>query len=333
MKRGLYSRYLTPEEIIEINNLAGPILVLGASGFIGANIFFTLSQHRDDVFGCSRNITSNWRYKEYYAWRRLIDADITKFNKLNDLIKDIKPRTVFNLSSYGGHSHQTDIEKIHRVNYLGTLNIIKSLPGLKSVLVQAGSSSEYGLNNKAPRENDQLEPNSDYGVSKIGASYLIRYYGKIMHPPAMHLRLYSIYGPWQERRTLMPVLISNCLENKWPNLVHRDTSHDFVYVDDCVNAFIKSALSLHQGKNTGESVNIATGVKTTIGDLVNTVKKIINVTAEPEYGSMSDRIQDSQNWYGNPELANKILNWHSRTSLEEGIRLLIDWEKKFKKTA
>lgn len=329
----LYSKNLTTEEISEINKLAGPILIFGASGFIGTNLFLTLSQCRDDIFGCSRNAKNGWRCARDKQ-RSLIDVDLTEYKKLSDLILEIEPGTVFNLSSYGGHSHQTDIDKIHRVNYTGTLNLIRALSDIDcDAFIQAGSSSEYGLNDTAPNENSTLEPNSDYAVSKIGASYLVRYYGKVTGFPAMHLRLYSIYGPWQERQTLMPILISKCLENKWPNLVDRNISHDFVYVDDCVNAFIKAALNLHNKENFGESINIATGIGTTTEDLANTMKRILNIASEPTFGSMANRKWDIPKWYGNPELANKILNWHSRTSLEEGIRLLIDWEKEFKKTA
>lgn len=329
MENSLYSRNLIPEEIAEIDKLAGPILIFGASGFIGANLFFTLNQYRSDVYGCSRNITKNWRYGNYSS-KNLINSDITEYKKLRDLINELKPKTVFNLSSYGGHSHQTDIDKIHEVNYIGTSNIIRALSGVGcNAFVQAGSSSEYGFNSEAPGEDSELEPNSDYAVSKIGASYLVKYYGKAANFPAIHLRLYSIYGPWQERQTLMPVLISKCLDKKWPSLVDRNMSHDFVYIDDCLNAFVKAALNLYEGRNWGKSINIATGVRTTTEDLANTMKKILNVDTEPKFGSLSNREWDMPDWYGNPELALKLLGWRHRTSLQEGLRLIAKWEQEF----
>lgn len=321
-------------EPAEIKELSGPILIFGASGFIGANLFFKLSRHRSDVYGCSRNTTNNWRFKNYDL-KNLIDSDITEFNSLVSLISRIKPRTIFNLSSYGGHSHQTDTRKIHEVNYLGTSNLVKILSSLGCcrAFVQAGSSSEYGLNCTAPSEDADLHPNSDYGVAKIGASYLVKYYGEELGLPATHLRLYSIYGPWQERQTLMPILISKCLENTWPSLVDENMSHDFVYVDDCINAFIKAALRLHNGENFGKSINVATGVKTTTEDLVKTVRKIINIDSNPEFGSWLNRDRDMPNWYGNPELAFELLGWRYKIPLEDGLRYVFEWEKEFKKTA
>ncbi|MDP3697321.1 MAG: NAD-dependent epimerase/dehydratase family protein, partial [Candidatus Taylorbacteria bacterium] len=173
----LYSKNLTTQEISEIHKLAGPILIFGASGFIGTNLFLTLSQCRDDIFGCSRNIKSNQKYAGC-SQRSLINIDVTEYKNLSDLILEIRPKTVFNLSSYGGHSHQTDIDKIHRVNYIGTSNLIRALSDIDcGAFIQTGSSSEYGLNGTAPDENSELEPNSDYAVSKIGASYLVKYHG------------------------------------------------------------------------------------------------------------------------------------------------------------
>src|SRR3989344_244722 len=333
MRDTLYSDNWSPTEVIEAKKLIGPILILGASGFIGAKLFFSLSQHRDDVLGCSRDIKNNWRFKNS-PHKNLENIDITDPEKLRTLVKMLKPKTIFNLTAYGGHSYQTDAQQIHLVNYTGTLNILRVLPDIDCrAFVQAGSSSEYGLNSAAPLEDDELRPNSDYAVSKIGASYLVKYYGQVAGLPTVHLRLYSIYGPWEDRRRLMPILVSSCLNGQWPKLVERDVSHDFVYVDDCTNAFVKAALYLYGKQNFGESVNIATGLKTTMEDLAEKAKIIFDITHNPQFGSIENKKWDIKNWYGNPELAHKILRWQHHTSLEDGLRLLANWEKEFKKTA
>ena len=329
----LYSSNWNEAEVAGSKRLIGPILILGASGFIGANLFFNLSRHRDDVFGCSKNIDTNWRFR-YYNWRNLEKVDITSQREVDQLFQRVQPKTIFNLSSYGGHAHQNDIGQIQKVNYIGTSNILESLRYIDfCAFVQAGSSSEYGLNSAGPKEDDELAPNSVYAVSKIGAYYLMKYYSQVFSFPAIHLRLYSIYGPWQERKTLMPVMISHCLENQWPPLVASDASHDFVYVDDCAYAFVKAAIALYEKKGFGKAVNIATGTRTTTKNLVEKFKEIFNVTPIPIFDSMSNRERDLINWYGNPELARELLGWHYYTSLENGLGLVSEWEQQFKKTA
>lgn len=231
------------------------------------------------------------------------------------------------MSAYGAYSRQTDTEKIHQTNYIGTLNLIRALMDTGcSAFVQAGTSSEYGLNCAGPDENAILSPNSDYAVSKASASYLIKYYGTILNFPCVNLRLYSVYGPWEERDRLIPTLISNGLQGKYPNLVNKDISRDFIYIDDCNNAFVKAALVACK-TNPGISINIASGEKTTLEDVAKTAQKIFGIQDEPVFGSMANRKWDLVNWYGKPNLAEKIIGWKAKTSFEEGLKLNVEWEK------
>lgn len=326
MKNDLYSHIWDEKEIEEAKNLVGPILIVGASGFIGSKLFFSLSKYRDDVFACSRNAKQSWRLSGAKS-SQLINLDILHYDNLKNTINRLKPQTVFNLSAYGAYSRQTDTEKIHQTNYIGTLNLIRALMDTGcNAFVQAGTSSEYGLNCSAPDETDILSPNSDYAVSKAGASYLIKYYGTILNFPCVNLRLYSVYGPWEERDRLIPTLIFNGLQGKYPNLVNKDISRDFVYIDDCTNAFVKAALTACK-TNPGVSMNIASGTKTTLEEVALAAQKIFNIPNEPVFGSMANRKWDLIDWYGKPDLAEKIMGWKYKTNFKEGLRLNVEWEK------
>jgi nucleoside-diphosphate-sugar epimerase len=176
-------------------SLQGPILIVGGSGFIGAKLFYSLLNLRNDVYAASRSISSSWRFLKLPDNARphnLVNLDIANEKSVSEVFQKIKPRTVFNLSAYGAYERQDDAELIHQVNYIGTLNIIRALQNWGcDAFVQAGSSSEYGLNCTAPDESSELLPNSDYAASKGAASLLIRFYGKIKNLPCVNLRLYS----------------------------------------------------------------------------------------------------------------------------------------------
>jgi nucleoside-diphosphate-sugar epimerase/glycosyltransferase involved in cell wall biosynthesis len=322
----LYSHNWGEDEIEEAKKLIGPILIVGASGFIGTKLFYSLSKYRDDVFACSKNIKQSWRLNTADS-SKLISLDVLDFENLKNTIERIKPQTVFNLSAYGSYSRQIDTDKIHQTNYIGTLNLIRALMDTGcNAFVQAGSSSEYGINCAGPDETGELIPNSDYAVSKVGASYLIKYYGKIQNFPCVNLRLYSIFGPWEERDRLIPNLIANGLQGRYPNLVDKSISRDFVYIDDCTNAFIKAALTACR-TNPGLSINIASEVKTTLEDVAKTSQKLFNIIIDPIFGSMTNRKWDLSDWYGKSTLAKKVLGWKYKTSFEEGLKLNIAWEK------
>lgn len=306
--------------------LKGPIFVIGASGFIGANLFYSLSALRDDVYAISRNPQKSWRLAGVDA-AKIINLDITDYSKVLDIVSEYRPATVFNLSAYGAYSRQTDSEKIHLTNYIGTLNILKSLSDVGcSAYVQAGTSSEYGLNCAGPNEKSELIPNSDYAVSKVSAGYLIKYYGRIHNLPAINMRLYSVYGPWEERDRLIPTLISHGLRGKFPYFTDKNISRDFVYVDDCTAAMVKTA-STACVTNPGESINIASGVKTTIEDIALLSKKMFDIPDAPVFGSMQNRKWDLTEWYGDPALAERLIGWKSKTSFAEGLMHTINWEK------
>ncbi len=308
--------------------LKGPIFIIGASGFIGANLFYSLKALRNDVFACSRNPQKSWRLTDVDT-RFLINLDITDSEKVHELINEYRPATIFNLSAYGAYSRQTDAEKIHQTNYIGTLNLIKALSDIGcDAFVQAGTSSEYGLNCTTPKETDELTPNSDYAVSKASSSYLVKYYGKIHKFPAVNLRLYSIYGPWEERDRLIPNLINLGLKGKYPQFTDKNISRDFVYIDDCTHAFVKAALTVCH-TDRGLSINIASGIKTTIEDVALTSQKVFSIKENPSFGEMQNRKWDLSEWFGDAALAYEKMGWKATVSFEYGLHKNAQWEREY----
>lgn len=310
----------------DARRLQGPIWVLGASGFIGANLFFSLSRLRPDVFAVARQVESSWRLL-HGPYPNRIALDITQPHQVAAAIKKYRPRTVFNLSAYGAYERQNAPDRIHEVNYAGTLNLIQAL--LESgcdAFVQAGTSSEYGLNCAGPVESGTLEPNSDYAVSKVASAYLLGYYGRFKGFPCTHLRLYSVYGPWEEHDRLIPTLVRLGLQGQYPPLVDPAISRDFLYVGDSTRAFVRAALTTCRS-HPGQAFNIATGTKTSLGEIAQLAKQLFKINAEPVFGSMPNRKWDLSNWYGNPLLAQAQLGWNPRLSLQEGLARTIIWEE------
>ena len=310
----------------EVQKLPGPIWVVGASGFVGAKLFFSIARIRSDVFAVSGLAESSWRLL-HSPYDNRITCDITRMQDVNATLRKHRPRTIFNLAAYGGYERQNAVAQIHKVNYLGTLNLVTALRDVGcEAFVQAGTSSEYGLNCAGPDESAPLEPNSDYAVSKVATSYLMSYYGRLENFPCTHLRMYSVYGPWEERDRLIPRLISLGLQRRYPPLVDPDISRDFIYVDDCTRAFVRAALTTCRSA-PGQIFNIATGSKTSLREIALLVRDLFSITEEPEFGSMPNRRWDLSNWFGDPRLAHEKLGWTHRHSLEHGLRLTAEWER------
>ena len=330
MKGSIYADQWNAETVKAVMNLQGPILVVGASGFIGARLFHSLIKHRKDVYGASKNIHQSWRMSRLPASvlkDSLHTLDVTHLAGVKHLFARLRPKTIFNLSAYGAYERQSDALRAHQVNYIGTLNLLMAAEEIGcAAFVHAGSSSEYGINCKGPSENDELVPNSDYAASKAATSALIKFYGRIKNFPVANLRLYSIYGPWEEHDRLIPKVVASGLQGEFPAFASAAISRDFVYVDDCTQAMVLAALRLVQ-KEPGISLNVASGVKTTLADIAALSKKIFGIKCEPGFGTMTNRKWDLTEWFGSPTLIEQKLNWRASTSLAIGLRLAAEWQK------
>jgi len=200
----------------KLKNLTGPVLVLGASGFIGANLLRRLLAVRSDVTGTvfSGDI---WRLDGVPS------ANIAFLNlqdpvSVRSVLHRVGPRTVFDCSSFGAYSFEQDYERVHATNYLSFIRLMEEVAGMElAAFVHAGSSSEYGLNSAAPIEDASLMPNSHYAVSKVAASAAIAYFGKVRCIPVTNLRLYSVYGPFEDSSRLIPALCEASLRGELLN--------------------------------------------------------------------------------------------------------------------
>lgn len=105
---------LLPEKIAR---LQGPIVVFGASGFIGANLFEQLFRVRTDVFALTHDATKAWRLKLLdVPAENIVHCDILSNNSVQDVFGKIKPKTIFNLAAYGAYSKQKNVGLTYETN-------------------------------------------------------------------------------------------------------------------------------------------------------------------------------------------------------------------------
>ncbi|HVZ35097.1 MAG TPA: NAD-dependent epimerase/dehydratase family protein, partial [Polyangiaceae bacterium] len=250
---------------------------------------------------------------------------------------DERPSVVINCAAYGAYSSQTDAERIYRINFHAVRHLLdaaRELPQLRA-FIQAGSSSEYGLNCSAPPEDGPTLPDSDYAVSKIAATAAVQFYALKHGVPAWALRLYSVYGPFEDFSRLMPRLLLAARENSFPPLVNPAISRDFIFVEDvcrAVAAIVQRATAGRGGDvreagalRPGEVYNIGTGVRTSLAELVALVRSVFGVASEPAWGSMPNRAWDHQEWYADPRKAERDFGWKASVSVRDGLIAMRRW--------
>jgi dolichol-phosphate mannosyltransferase len=306
-----------------IQALKGPILVTGASGFVGANLFKKLYEVRDDVYAVIHG-EKGWRLRDV-SDERTIEVDLNDYVLTRHLVDSSTPQTVFHCAAYGAYSFEDDATLIYQTNFQSAVNLVDRLASRPiSAFISAGSSSEYGTNCTAPTEDSLCEPNSPYAVSKVAIANYLHYMGKQRGFPVVNLRLYSVYGPLEDTSRLLPTLLREASAGRLPPLVDPRTSRDFVYTDDVCEAFILAAIRMHPGLY-GESINVGTGVKTTIGDLVQLTRETFHLDVEPRFDTMAGRTWDLPDWYADPGKALREIGWSARTTMQDGLVSMSKW--------
>jgi polyisoprenyl-phosphate glycosyltransferase len=306
-----------------IRSLRGPILVTGASGFVGANLYKRIAAFRSDVYAVVRR-EKGWRLTEVPD-EKIIAADLNDHAAAKNLVAALRPQTVLHCLAYGAYSFEEDANLIYETNVVSLVNFVELLSKAGfAAFVHAGSSSEYGTRCSGPNENTLCEPNSHYSVSKVAAANYIYFGGKTRQLPCVNLRLYSVYGPLEDTSRLVPSLMRKALDGQLPPFVDPRTSRDFVYVDDVCDAFIVCAAKMNPDLY-GESINIGSGAKTTIKDLAELTRTMFAISNEPKFGTMEGRTWDLADWYADARKAKDALGWEATTSLEDGLRTTSTW--------
>jgi nucleoside-diphosphate-sugar epimerase len=172
------------------------------------------------------------------------------------------------------------------------------------------------------RETDRLEPNSFYAVAKAAQTHLCTLLARRSEMATVVLRLFSVYGPWEEPTRLIPTVIRRARAGLPLEMVAPDVARDFVYVEDVINALLDFP---RLARLRGEVLNLGTGTQTTLREVVDAVTKLLGSRSPVRWGAMAARQWDSAHWSADPSKAARLLGWAPAHSLRQGLRKTAEW--------
>src|SRR5437867_6751282 len=126
------------------------VLLTGGTGFVGANLARRLLRDGHEVHLLVRPRHTGWRIAEIHGDLALHEVNLEEAEKLEGVVRAVRPEWVFHLAAHGAYSWETDLQRIVQTNVLGTMHLVEAC--LKSgfeAFVNTGSSSEYGLKEHA----------------------------------------------------------------------------------------------------------------------------------------------------------------------------------------
>jgi len=175
-------------------------------------------------------------------------------------------------------------------------------------------------------ETKPLRPTSVYAIGKRDHEELFLSVGAAYGIPAVALRFFNVYG---ERQALsnpytgVAAIFSSRLLNDRPPVVFEDgaQTRDFVDVRDLVRG---CALALTESGADGRTVNLGTGVPTTILEVAQTIARGLGKEIEPEIAEQY-RAGDIRHCYADTRLAEELLGFSAEIPLAEGMRELLGW--------
>jgi len=299
-------------------------LVTGGSGFVGSNLVRRLLAEGHEVHVLLRSDAPRWRLEGLERQLRCHHAQLEDAQAVERALLDARPDWVFHLAVYGAYSFQTGLLPMVRTNVLGTANLLAAaLAAGCRAFVNTGSSSEYGDRDHAPTEEEGVYPNSYYAVTKASATWLCREAARQHQAHIPTLRLYSVFGPFEDPRRLMPRLVAHALRGRWPPLASPQVVRDFVYIDDVVDAYLLAVRT--PGQEPGAIYNVGTGAQTALAQLAEIAVKLFGLPEPPPWGAHPGHAWDTRVWVAQPEHARRILGWKPQIPLEQGLRAMAAW--------
>jgi UDP-glucose 4-epimerase len=293
------------------------VLVTGAAGFIGRHLCSALLSQEATVIGCLRpgSKFSSPQNKQFSVQ----EVDVSSRSEVMRLIRDTRPDVVFNLASSRGNAGGPEALSTHAAStFGGALNVALSvLESGTPLMVQIGSSEEYGDGSVPFREDQALRPVSPYSAAKAAASEFLDVAFTNFQLPVILVRPTVVYGPGQMNAMLIPQLFINYLSGRAPRLTPAEQTRDFIFVEDVVAALSKF------GQRTdlaGEVFNIASGIEHKVHDVAQAVADICRYSGDLGIGQLPYRNPEVMHHCGSIEKTLAALNWQPETSLDEGLR-------------
>jgi dTDP-glucose 4,6-dehydratase len=307
------------------------VLVTGGAGFISSNVVRHLleaTQHDVVSLDALTYAGSLENLADVLSHPRLsfVHGDIRNAELVRDLIDGVDVIVNAAAESHVAKSIERGASEFVTTNVEGTqilLDAIRVTPVERFILIS--SSEVYGTAEREPMDEEHpLKPRSPYAATKAGADRLAYAYRVTYDLPIAIVRPFNNYGPRQHPEKVVPRFITQALSDE-PLTIHGDghATRDWLYVFDDAEA-IAAAIDAPLARLAGEVVNVATGTDSSVVEIADTVLEMLGKPADLKQ-FVEERPGQVDRHIGSTDKAQRLLGWHARTSIEDGLERTVAW--------
>lgn len=313
------------------------ILLTGGAGFIGSNFVRHLYQKYPDyrllvldaltyagnVQNCPDGAMGSERYEFWYGDVRngeLMDTLVSQ----SDIVVHMAAESHVTRSIY-------DNRLFFETDVMGTQTVANSIVKHRDRVerfIHMSTSEVYGsAETELMNEDHPLNPMSPYASAKCGADRLVYSYWATYKIPAVIVRPFNNFGPYQHLEKVVPRFVTSCILNE-PLTVHGDGSakRDFMFVADHCEALDRL---LHADINQikGAVINIGTGVDKSILEVAESVLQAM-APSDSQIQFIGDRPGQVFRHTCDHSRITQLIGWKPARTFEDGLKDTIDWYKK-----
>ena len=310
------------------------IFVTGADGFIGSHLVEKLVSKGYKVKALSiYNSFNSWGWLESLPNKilkevEIVSGDIRDEDLINKLTKDVEK--IFHLAALIGIPYSYTAPRSYiDTNVIGTLNVLNAAIKNQTKVIHTSTSEVYGTPKKIPiDEKHRLFAQSPYAASKISSDQLALSYFSSFNLPVCVIRPFNTFGPRQSLRAIIPTIINQALgTNDKIFLGNTNPTRDFNYISDVVDAFLKV---MKNKRSIGHIINVGSNKKISIGHLTKEILRLSKKNKKIKKNNLRKRPKSSEvdNLQCNNKKIKKLLSWHPKVELIEGLTKTIHWFKK-----
>ncbi len=310
------------------------ILVTGGAGFIGSHLIDFLLKENDHriavVDNCNNfyppqikreNIKNHLTNPNY----RFYETDIRCQEEMREVFENNNFDAIVHLAAYAGVRPSIQNPTLYyETNVNGTLNLLELAREFEvKQFVFGSSSSVYGINSKIPFSEDDpiCHPISPYAATKAAGELMCHTYSHLFGIRCVCLRFFTVYGA-RQRPDLAIHKFARLIADGKPIPVFGDgtTRRDYTYIDDIISG-VRAAINYIETPfevfNLGESQTVE------LRYLIELLEKNLDIKAIIDRQPMQPG--DVPQTFADISKARKLLHYHPKTKIEDGIRKFADW--------